>query len=123
LSFKLKELLLEKTVKINKHQAIILVLIFFLAFGVRAHLMKYELMFGFDSYFHARIVGYVIENGFPPERDPLAYPQIGGSPVGNLNVVFWQLTALIYKIFTLGSAYNKQTWIFFVKVLPALFGH
>jgi asparagine N-glycosylation enzyme membrane subunit Stt3 len=35
---------------------------------------------------------------------------------------FWVFTASIYKIFTLGAAYNKDLWILFVKIMPAVFG-
>lgn len=112
------------TIKNNKQQIFIVLLIFILAFGVRAHLMKYELLFGFDSYFHARAVAETIQI-FPgiPTEDPIAYYQLDNPAWPTQSAwFFWGFTALIYKIFTLGGAYNKDLWILFVKILPALFG-
>jgi dolichyl-diphosphooligosaccharide--protein glycosyltransferase len=108
---------------VDKKNLAILLLIFILGFAVRAHLMKYDLIFGFDSYFHARITSYVIEDFAVPEFDPLAYYQEGGAPLHTLHVsFFWYFCAALYKLFTLGAPYNKELWIFFVKLLPALFG-
>ncbi len=109
--------------RLKSRETLLLLVIFLLAFGVRAHVMSYEYMFGFDSYFHARIVSYVIQDGAVPEVDPLAYyykPE--GASIGNITPVFWYGTALIYNIFTLGTGYDKEVWIGFVKILPALFG-
>ncbi len=52
---------------VDKKSLAILLLIFILGFAVRAHLMKYDLIFGFDSYFHARITSYVIEDFAVPD--------------------------------------------------------
>jgi len=106
----------------DRKQVIAVLMLFLLAFGVRAHLMEYELLFGFDSYWHARMVPLLIENGTMPVNDPLAYYQLDEAPVGNPAPVFWYLTAGIYKIFTLNAPYDQDTWIVFVKLLPAFFG-
>ena len=119
------ENLKEMIVNMDRKQLLVILFIFLLGFGVRAHLMKYELLFGFDSYFHARAVGMVIENGFLVENDPLAYPHWEGGeggPMHNISPVFWMVTAAIYKVFTFGAAYDKEVWIIFVKLLPAIFG-
>ena len=108
--------------KINKKEVFIVLLIFLLAFGVRGHLMKYDLMWGFDSYYHARIAGEVIQNLSVPESDPLAYYQLEERTVPKSGAFFWLFTAGIYKIFTFGAEYEKELWIVFVKVLPAFFG-
>jgi len=108
--------------KVDWKKWAIVLLIFLLAFAVRGHLIKYDLMFGFDSYFHARIAGYVVENYEIPDRDPLAYYQMGGSLLPKESSFFWIFTAGIYKLFTLGGAYDKDLWIIFVKFLPAIFG-
>ena len=105
----------------NRKMILILLVIFLLAFTVRAHLMRYEFIFGFDSYYHARIAGDLAEFGFLPETDPLAYYQEGGSTMPPTSF-FWVATAAIYNIFTFGSGFSNETWIIFVKVLPALFG-
>lgn len=108
--------------KVNKKQLAILLLIFLLAFGVRAHLMRYDLMWGFDSYYHARIGAEVVKNLAVPESDPLAYYFLENPSVPKTSTFFWLFTAAIYKVFTLGAPYDKELWIVFVKVLPALFG-
>jgi len=114
---------IEKLKGIDRKQLFFLLLIFLLAFGVRGHLIKYEYFFGFDSYWHARMVPYLIEDGTEPLKDPLAYYQIEeGANIGSPSPVFWFMSAFAYKVFTLGSPYDKDTWIVFVKFLPALFG-
>lgn len=112
--------------KIDKKQLLFIALLFILAFATRAHLTKYELLFGFDSYWHARMVSYVIEDGVLPDTDPLAYYH---KPVelANRAPVFWYLSAALYWLFswpfTLSLfAYNKDVWIMFLKILPALYG-
>ncbi len=113
-----------KNFKIGKKELFFLFLVFLLGFGIRAQNIQpnYEYFFGFDSYYHARMTSYVIQNGDIPAKDPLAYYQLGYSDLPSTGSFFWYFCALIYKIGTLGAPYNKETWIFFVKVLPALFG-
>ena len=106
--------------KFDKRQWLIVFLVTLLAFAIRAHLMRYELFFEFDSYLHARIIGYVLQTGSVPAVDPLAYyfTQVG-MPV---TYVFWYLSAFIYKILFLGAAYSKANVILLVKFLPAFYG-
>ncbi len=118
----LKEKASDFWTRLDKKQLLIILLIFILAFGVRAHLMKWDLLFGFDGYFHARLAGYVVQNFSIPDKDPLAYYHEGGGYLPFSSFFFWYFTAIIYKIFTLNAPYNKELWIFFVKVLPAIFG-
>ena len=84
----------------HKRELLILLCIFLLAFGIRAYMMRYELFFEFDSYFHARIAGYFAEN----------------------TNFFWLFTGAIYKLTTFWMPFNKELWIGFVKIYPALFG-
>ncbi len=108
---------------VNRKQLFLLFLIFALAFGVRGHLLKYDYMFGFDSYYHARMTAELLQTGVIPEIDPNSYYFVEGGGVATpRNQFFWQFTAGIYKVATLGAPYDKDTWILFVKVLPALFG-
>ncbi|MBN2067459.1 MAG: hypothetical protein JW744_03255 [Candidatus Diapherotrites archaeon] len=116
-----KNYLVEKAKGINKKQLFLLAIIFLLAFGTRGHLLIFEYMFGFDSYYHARMVGFVIENGYVPVHDTMSYYFMGGATPPT-NTFFWYFTAAIYKICTFGAAYDKMLWVQFVKVLPALFG-
>jgi len=108
---------------VDKKQIFFLIVIFALAFGTRAHLFKYDYMFGFDTYYHARMAGLLVQEGSLPDVDPQAYyfMEEGG---GNLpqNRFFWYFTAGIYNITTLGAGYDKELWISYVKFLPALFG-
>lgn len=107
----------------DKKQAFVVLLIFLLAFGLRADLMKFGLFFEFDSYYHARMTSYVIQNGFAPAKDVFSYYQLnGGAPLPAIGNFFWQVNALIYKIFTLGAPYSKDLFIWFVKILPAFYG-
>ncbi len=132
----------------NKKMLFILALIFILGFAIRGHQLQYELFFEFDTYWHARMTSYAIKGElipvFAPEnigkgsiidltyckaggdecapKDPLAYYQIGGARIPSDPMGFWFINAAIYKIFTFGGAYNKEVWIQFVKVLPAIYG-
>ncbi len=109
--------------KDNKAELFIVLLLFLLAFGIRAHLMVYQLMFEFDSYFHARIGEYILQTMTMPKVDPLAYYQVaGGAALPVAGSFFWTVTTTIFKIVTLGAPYNKQAWIAAVKFFPAFFG-
>ena len=75
--------LLGKNFSIDKKQLFLLVVLFLFAFGIRAHLAKYDLFFGFDSYYHARMVAEVIQNGAVPVIDTMGwYGSEGGKGVG-----------------------------------------
>src|SRR3989338_2774490 len=106
----------------HKKEIFFIFLIFLLAFGIRGQLMVYGLMFEFDSYFHARIGEYVVQNLTVPATDPLAYYQVSGGATLPNNFFFWFFTAILFKIFTLNAPFNKDAWIVAVKVFPALFG-
>jgi dolichyl-diphosphooligosaccharide--protein glycosyltransferase len=98
-------------------------LVFVLGFIVRATLMRFELFFEFDSYWHARMVSYILQGLPAPTIDPLAYYQnAAAATLGSTPWFFWYVSAAIYKIFTLNGAYDMETWVLWVKILPALFG-
>ncbi|MFH1545285.1 MAG: STT3 domain-containing protein [archaeon] len=119
----IKEKVIERVRNVDRRQLFIVVLIFLLAFGVRGALMKHELFFEFDTYWHARVVSYILQGGGVPDRDPMAYYQLGGSEIGwKMAPVWWYSSALFYKIFTLNAPYDKELWIFFVKLIPAFWG-
>ncbi len=59
--------------KLAKKEIVLVLLIFILAIAIRGHLMKYELFFEFDTYYHARLTGYILQNGYVPDIDPLGY--------------------------------------------------
>ena len=108
--------------RIDKKELFFVLLIFLLAFGVRGHLMRYDLPFGFDPYFHARVAGYVAETFTIPQYDWLGYYQLENPDMPKTGAFFWFFTAILYKIFTLGAAFNKELWTNFVKFFPAFFG-
>ena len=106
-----------KVKHVDRKQLFLLFLIFTLAFGIRGHLLKYDYMFGFDSYYHARMAGELLETGVVPAVDPTAYYFIEGGVASPTNQFFWYFTTGIYRVATLGAPYDKDTWILFVKIL------
>lgn len=116
--------IVDKVIKFATHtDAGLVLLVFLLAFIVRAQLMRYELFFEFDSYWHARMVSYILQGLGAPTVDPLGYYQnIAAATFGSGPHFFWYASAVMYKIFTLNSAYNFELWVLFVKILPALYG-
>ena len=107
----------------HSKQFLFVAIIFILALAVRWYLARFELFFEFDSYWHARMVSYILQGMPVPMVDPLAYYQnIAAATITNPPLFFWYLSALIYKVFTLNAPYNFDLWVFFVKLIPALFG-
>jgi len=113
--------IIERIKRVDKKQLFLVFIIFALAFGIRGHLLRFEYMFEFDSYYEARMAANVIQTGVVPQNDPLSYYFMGGAWPPR-NQFFLYLTAWIYNIFTLWGPYDKMLWVQFVKVLPALFG-
>ncbi|MFA4908016.1 MAG: STT3 domain-containing protein, partial [archaeon] len=107
---------------IGKREAFVILLIFLLAFGIRMHLAKFEYFFEFDPYWDARISSYVLQGQPLPKVDPMAYYQLGGADIPRGNVAFLLTGPALYKLFTLGAAYDKLLWIEALKIIPALFG-
>ncbi|MFA5358087.1 MAG: STT3 domain-containing protein [archaeon] len=105
----------------NRKMIIILLAIFLLAFTIRAHLMRYDQIFEFDSYYHLRIVGELVQNGQLPARDPLAYYQEGGSTLPGFTLL-WPIAAAFYAIIGFGQPFSKDILLLCAKILPALFG-
>lgn len=110
----------EKFFTKNK-RLILIILIFVMAFSVRGHLLKYDNMFEFDTYWHLRMTGYVLQ-GDLPDYDPLGFYAQGGTPIYGWPSFVWYLTSFLYIIFTLGMPYNKQLLMEFARYLPAIFG-
>jgi dolichyl-diphosphooligosaccharide--protein glycosyltransferase len=92
-----------------------------MAFAVRGHLLKYDNMFEFDTYWHLRMTGYVLQ-GDLPEYDPLGFYAQGGTPLSSWPSFVWYLTSFLYIVFTLGSPYNKLLLMEFARYLPIIFG-
>jgi asparagine N-glycosylation enzyme membrane subunit Stt3 len=106
----------------TKHKIFFIVLlVFILAFAVRGHLLKYDYMFEFDTYWHLRMTGYTLQ-GDLPEYDSLGFYQQGGSNIENKPKLLWYLTSFLYILFTLGAPYKKELLMQFARFLPAIFG-
>jgi len=106
----------------TKHKLIIIiVLIFILAFSVRGHLLKYDYMFEFDTYWHLRMTEYTLQGGVP-DYDPLGFYAQGGTTLHHRPSFVWYLTSFLYIIFTFGSALNRELLMEFARFLPAIFG-
>lgn len=108
----------------DKRHILFLIIIFLLAFAIRGHLLQYEYMFGFDSYYHARVGEVILTNGSLPAFDEQGYYFLEDDKKPNFagGELFWYVSTLIYSIFSLGAPYSKELWIFFVKFLPAFYG-
>lgn len=111
---------------VERKTALVLFLIFLLGYAIRAQNIQpgYKYFFAFDSYFHARMTGYVISNGAPPDVDELGYYELPEEDrkLGFDGRFFWYFSAIFFKLFSLGAAYNKDLLIEFVKVFPAFLG-
>ena len=106
----------------TKHKRIILVIfIFIMAFAIRGHLLKYDYMFEFDTYFHLRMTEYALEGNLP-DYDPLGFYAQGGSAVHARPPFLWYFVAFLYVLFTFGSELNRELLMQFARVLPAIFG-
>jgi dolichyl-diphosphooligosaccharide--protein glycosyltransferase len=103
-----------------------LFLIFLLGYSIRCQNVQpgYEYFFAFDSYYHARMTGYVIKDGAPPHIDNMAYYELPEKDriVGFDGRFFWYFSTAFYKLFALGTGYNKHLLVEFVKVFPAFLG-
>ncbi|NCC70958.1 hypothetical protein EOM09_05230, partial [bacterium] len=100
---------------------ILLILIFVLAFAIRGHLLKYDYMFEFDTYWHLRATGYIVQ-GDLPDVDPLGFYKQESSAYTRRPQFLWYFTAALYALFTLGASYDKWLLMSFARLLPAIFG-
>jgi asparagine N-glycosylation enzyme membrane subunit Stt3 len=115
---------IDKLLSSKKTILLIILLIFLLGLGVRSHLLKYDYMFEFDTYWHLRATEYTLK-GELPAGDPLGYYYHRGPNdqiYNNRPQFLWYFTAFLYTIFTFGAAFNKALLMNFARVLPAVFG-
>jgi len=107
----------------NWKHIFILLLIFLVAFGFRAHILRYDLLFEFDTYWHTRMDGYLIQTGQLPDEDYIGtYHDAEKGLQQERYALFWGAGALIYKIVYFGAAYDLEKMLALVRVLPALYG-
>ncbi len=112
---------IKETLWQNRHIIILLITIFLLAFTLRAHLMRYDYIFEYDSYYHLRVVETLVETGSIPAIDPIAYYQEGGLTYPEFTLT-WAIGAITYKIFSLFIGPGKETFLWVAKFIPAFFG-
>ncbi len=109
---------------LKKHwlHILILVLIFLVALGFRTMILRYDLLFEFDSYYHARMNSYVIDTAMKPFDDFIgSYHAIKTGIFTEYNN-FWAIGYLAYKIVYFGAAYTQDNWLALVRYLPAIYG-
>ncbi|NPA76840.1 MAG: hypothetical protein GXN93_03745 [Candidatus Diapherotrites archaeon] len=95
------------------------VMIFMLGLATRIYLEKYTYIFGFDSYWFARMASYIVQYGHLPKYDPLAFRGFPPEPLD------WELSmdfpAWTYKL-VYGTQYLQSNMLMVFKWLPASFG-
>ena len=114
---------LEKTLDFLTDKKIIfsIALIFLVAFSVRAYLAPNEYLYGFDSYYHARLTQSVIETGLMPATDTLGYYTLNRAI--NDPALMYYINAFLYNLFTGKSTVdNPLDLIAIVKFFPAFMG-
>ncbi len=110
-------------IKYWKH-ILILLLIFIIAFGFRTLILRYDLMFEFDSYWHTRMNADWISSGEKPILDTMGtYHNANKSLITpQYSWFFWGTGVVAYKLVYLGAQYTQENWIALVRILPALYG-
>ncbi len=119
-------LFLLKARGLGKNEVLFLALIFLLGFGIRAQNIqpRYTYFFGFDSYYHGRMIEHIIADGSLPEIDQLAYYELPDAQrmVPSGPMFFWYTCASVHWLFTMFGPYSRELWLEILKVLPAFFG-
>ncbi len=96
-----------------------LTMIFILGLATRIYLEKYTYIFGFDSYWFARMASYIVQMGHLPKYDPVAFRGFPPVPID------WELSmdfpAWVYHL-VYGAHYIQQNMLMVFKWLPASFG-
>ncbi|MEK6958751.1 MAG: STT3 domain-containing protein [archaeon] len=107
----------------NRKIIILLIVIFLLAMGIRAHLMRYEgdYLFEPDAYYHARMIMYYVTEGSVPAIDSHTYYQLGGIPPQPFSG-YWWFSGVIYNLLALFGAFNKGLFTWSIKFAPTIFG-
>lgn len=103
---------------------LILLFIFFIAFGMRTLILRHDLMFEFDSYWHARMNADWISTGEKPVLDTMGTYHNANKPLISkpYSYVLWGTGVLAYNLIYFGAEYTQENWISLVRFLPALYG-
>lgn len=119
-------LLVLKKRGLGKQEVLFLAMIFIFGYCIRTQNIqpRFKYFFGYDSYYHGRIIEYLLSDGEIPRVDPLAYFELPESDrlVPRDVLLFWYICAGLFKFFTMFGSYNPDLWVEVLKVLPAFFG-
>ncbi|GEM_PF-3040503 len=103
----------------RREYIILLAAVLLLGLGARIYLEKYTYIFGFDSYWFARMASYVVKLGHIPSHDPLAFRGFPPPPIK------WELSMYypgwLYLLF-FGHQYVIPNMLTVFKWLSASFG-
>ncbi len=98
----------------------VLLLIMLLSLSITAQFFTKEYFAEPDSYYHARMVGYIIEEGQVPQKDPQAYYYLGGSTVERYTLL-WPVTAFVYESF-FGKEIQQYRIIYAAQLITIILG-
>ncbi len=107
----------------NRQIIFLLIAVFLLAFGIRAHLMRYTYLFEFDAFYHARLVEQIITQGHIISPDPQLYYQLeAGGSLPQQWEIYHYVSALGYNILAMGQPFNKELLMWWMQLNPVIFG-
>lgn len=99
-----------------KKQIIFLIFILIIASFVRVTFV--DSLRDADSFYHVRMTEYLILNDSIPERDPLAYYHVGGSPILRFTLL-WPTATYTYSLFF--DEYSKENLMLVAFYFPVVF--
>ena len=105
----------------NRRIIVLLIAIFLIAFGIRGHLLRYNYLFEFDAFYHARMVQDLVTQGYVSSPDPLAYYQFGGAPSQQVSL-YHVVSAWLYHLVALGRPFDKDLFMWTIQFFPVVFG-
>lgn len=111
-----------QTIWDNKIIIILLITIFLLAFGIRGHLLRYEYLFEFDAFYHARLVESLVTTGSIPTIDPHVYYEVAGGVASQPASVYHYISAIFYQLLAFGQPYSKELLMWSMQINPVIFG-
>jgi len=107
-----------------EHRVIIILLIaiFLIAFGIRGHLLRYEYLFEFDAFYHARLVEQIITQGHIIAPDPQNYFQIPTGVPAEPVSIYHVVSVAFYYLFSVGQPFSKELLMWSIQFAPVIFG-
>ncbi|MCD4740586.1 glycosyltransferase family 39 protein [archaeon] len=114
-------------IKNNRLDILFIIGLFLFAFGIRAiphENPEFKGVYGFDPTWHARMIRFVVEKGYRPTNDPIAYypdnPPINDPPL------YHYASAYSYQLYSLvatgNSGYQEDLFFEYVAFLPVIAG-